>query len=190
MKTKPNLENATLDTTTDPSTMLTTLIQNLVDNYRNSQLAEINANLDIDDAHSIWFDLGTLKKFIADIECEAQRVNPEISENDLGIRFYYAAYPTVANWSQIGNLPISQDYAGKHTLVMIPTLRMEDESGEPCNYDFNPLNPDTYTRSGNDPKFEAEALALSSRETSSPNETLAQNHGQLIPPSDPKVEMY
>lgn len=187
MKTKPILENPTLDTITSPNTMLTTFIQTLVDNYRNTQLTAINAGLGIDDAHSIWFDLGTLKKFVADIECEAQKVDANISENDLGVRFYYAAYPTVANWGQMANQTIEQEYAGKHTLVMVPTLRMEDELGEPLNYDFNPLDPATYSKSNNPDTNKVMAL---SSDSSLLSDALAQNHGQLIPPSDPKVETY
>lgn len=121
----------------DPNTLPVDFIQNLVDNYRNNQLECINQNMMMDDAHSIWFDLSTLKSFITEIETQAQIVDPNVQNDDLGIRFYYAAYPGTPV------LPIPSDYAKRHTLVMIPTKKDQD-----LNYDFNP--------------FEGKALAVTS----------------------------
>ncbi|RKS96074.1 hypothetical protein [Chryseobacterium defluvii] len=186
MKTKLTLESGTLDPIISLSTIPATLIQTLVDNYRNSQLAAINTSLNMNDAHSIWFNLATLKKFIADIESETQKVNPDVSENDLGIRFYYAAYPSAENWDQMENQPIGQDYAGKHTLVLVPTLKKANEEGEFLDYDFNPLSSNTYQKINT-----ALTLTLESDDTPlSDDDTLAQNHGQLIPPSSTVVQMY
>lgn len=136
------------------------LIQNLVDNYRNNQLEYINQNMTTGDAHSVWFDLPTLKSFIAEIETQAQIINPNIPNDDLGIRFYYAAYP------QVPQQPIPSNYAKRHTLVMIPTKKEEG-----LNYDFNPLE-------------EGKALAVSGKIA------LAQNHGDLVPPGASIVESY
>lgn len=136
------------------------LIQNLVDNYRNNQLDCINQNMAIDDAHSIWFDLPTLKNFIAEIETQAQTIDPNVPSADLGIRFYYAAYP------QVPQQPIPSNYAKRHTLVMIPTKK---ENG--LNYDFNPFE-------------EEKALAITG------GLALAQNHGDLVPPGASIVESY
>ncbi|WP_411811321.1 hypothetical protein ACLB9Y_15295 [Chryseobacterium scophthalmum] len=104
------------------------LIQNLVDNYRNNQLEYINQNMTTGDAHSVWFDLPTLKSFIAEIETQAQIINPNVQNDDLGIRFYYAAYPETTVQ------PTPSNYAKRHTLVMIPTKKEQD-----LNYDFNPF---------------------------------------------------
>ena len=136
------------------------LIQNLVDNYRNNQLDSINQNMAMDDAHSIWFDLPTLKNFIAEIETQAQAIDPNVPSVDLGIRFYYAAYP------QVPQQPIPSNYAKRHTLVMIPTKKKES-----LNYDFNPFE-------------EGKALAVTGELA------LAQNHGTLVPPSTSIVESY
>ncbi|MFY1045038.1 hypothetical protein [Chryseobacterium sp. GP-SGM7] len=147
-----------------PSTLPTTLVQSLVDNYRDNQLSFINENLGIDDAHSIWFDLPTLKSFIQNIEEQAQLIDPNIPDADLGVRFYYAAYP------EVPQDPIPSDYGKRHTLVMIPT---KIEAG--LNYDFNP--------------FEEEGRALGVTAIK-PVMAMAQNHGCLVPPNASQVESY
>jgi hypothetical protein len=187
MKTKPTLESGTLDPVISLSTIPATLIQTLVNNYRNTQLATINTNLNMNDAHSIWFNLATLKKFIADIESETQKVNPDVTENDLGIRFYYAAYPTAENWNQMENQPIGQEYAGKHTLVLVPTLKKANEEGEFLDYDFNPLHTESSQRNITPLGFTSNADGDTPL---SDDDALAQNHGQLIPPSSTVVQMY
>ncbi|MCD1118791.1 hypothetical protein [Chryseobacterium turcicum] len=137
-----------------------TFIQKLVDNYRNNQLALINQKMAMDDAHSIWFDLVTLKNFIAEVEAKALAIDPNVENIDLGIRFYYAAY------GQETQQPIPTNYSKKHTLVMVPTKKEEG-----LNYDFNPLQE------------EGKALAITGF-------ALAQNHGDLVPPGASIVESY
>lgn len=147
------------------SLLPTTLIQSLVDNYHNNQLSFINENLGMQDAHSIWFDLPTLKSFIQDIEAQATIIDPNVTDADLGIRCYYAAYPeTPAS-------PVPVEFGLRHTLVMVPTKKQEG-----LNYDFNPCQEE-----------EEKALALT---LSKPNMALAQNHGQLVPPGSSSVESY
>ncbi|GAB0156826.1 hypothetical protein CHRYSEOSP005_20930 [Chryseobacterium sp. Alg-005] len=187
MKTKSTLESGTLDPIISLSTIPATLIQTLVNNYRNSQLAAINTNLNMNDAHSIWFNLATLKKFIADIESETQKINPDVSENDLGIRFYYAAYPSTENWNLMENQPIGQEYAGKHTLVLVPTMKKANEEGELLDYDFNPLYSESYKKNITPLGFTSD---VDDDTPLSDDNALAQNHGQLIPPSSTVVQMY
>ncbi|CAD7802679.1 hypothetical protein CHRY9390_00963 [Chryseobacterium aquaeductus] len=153
----------------DPNTIPTEVIQSMVDNYRSNQLACINETLQIDDAHSIWFDMVTLKKFISDIEIEAHQVDPHVSEEDLGIRLYYAAYPETTEE------PVPEDYARRHTLIMVPTKKQDD-----LNYDFNPFESDCETDTET-------ALALAA---GIGREALAQNHGILVPPGNGTVESY
>lgn len=114
-----------------PSTLPTALVQSLVDNYRDNQLTYINENLGVDDAHSIWFDLPTLKSFIQDIEEQAKIIDPNVTDTDLGVRFYYAAYP------EEPQEPVPTDYGKRHTLVLIPTKKEENVV---C--DFNPFPED------------------------------------------------
>lgn len=147
----------------NPNTLPIDLIQNLIDNYRNNQLDCINQNMAMDDAHSIWFDLPTLKSFIAEMETQSEIIDPTVPNTDLGIRFYYAAYP------QVPQLPIPSNYAKRHTLVMIPTKKKDN-----LDYDFNPFE-DTN-----------KVLAVTGLIT----DALAMNHGTLVPPKTSIVESY
>lgn len=114
------------------STIPTAQIQSLVDNYRDNQLLCINENLSMNDAHSIWFNMEILNNFIAEIKAKAQEVDPNITDADLGIRFYYAAYPEVPESTTPSN------YGRRHTLVLVPTKKHESTI---C--DFNPYSPET-----------------------------------------------
>ncbi|MGH1520654.1 hypothetical protein [Chryseobacterium sp. JK1] len=184
--------NAESNNPQQPGVMSTSLIKNLIDNYRQNHLSTINNNLGIEDAHSIWFDLPKLKKFISMIEEEALKTNPETKEEDLGIRFYYASYPKVENWSIMDSHPVPQEYAEKHTLVLIPTLKKINEEGISNHYDFNSLQAD-----GND-----KVLGLSAAKRGGPiiptgptgpsddDGTIGENSGTLIPPSPPFGESY
>ncbi|MET3038307.1 hypothetical protein ABXT08_19645 [Chryseobacterium sp. NRRL B-14859] len=161
-----------------PGTMSNALIRNLVDNYRQNHMNAIKSNLGIEDAHSIWFDLPKLKKFISVIEEEAGKINPETSEEDLGIRFYYAAYPKAEDWDIMATHPVDKEYAEKHTLVMVPTLKRRNETGEELHYDFNPL-------SGN-----KEAIAMARGLEDSDDIGIGENNGQLTPPKNSLGELY
>ncbi len=150
------------------------LIKTLVDNYRQNQMKAINETLGITDANSIWFDLPKLKNFIFQIEQEAIKINPECNQEDLGIRFYYAAYPKIENWDIMESHPVSQEYSERHTLVMIPTLKKENENGEIIHFDFNSL-----------PNKRMENLALTSRglKPNKDTEDMGENQGTLSPPA-------
>lgn len=167
----------------EPGMMSNSLIQTLIDNYRQNHLTAINTALGIQDAHSIWFDLPKLKNFIAKIEEEAAKVNPDSSAEDLGIRFYYATYPKQENWSIMDSHPVPAEYAGKHTLVMIPTLKKADEAGELIDYDFNPFK-----------NTDGKPLALNARSAKGIEEDtdtgLGENNGQLTPPKNSFGESY
>lgn len=164
----------------EPGMMSNSLIQTLIDNYRQNHLTAINTALGIQDAHSIWFDLPKLKNFIAKIEEEAAKVNPDTSAEDLGIRFYYATYPKQENWSIMDSHPVPIEYAGKHTLVMIPTLKKADEAGELIDYDFNPFQ-----------SAEGKSLVLANKGTEEDDDTgLGENNGILVPPKTPLGESF
>ncbi|WP_415325421.1 hypothetical protein [Chryseobacterium sp. MMS23-Vi53] len=181
METKPNLEVETLEFASVPNTMTCEFIQTLVDNYRKNQLASFKNHSGIDDAHSIHFDLATLKKFISDIEAETQKNAPHVTDQDLGIRFYYAAYPKADEWDIMNGTPIGTECAERHTLVLVPTMKADDGEGNMLPYDFNPLST-----SG-----EGEMLAMASaRNAALQGDIICQNHGSLNPPNDPKVETF
>lgn len=178
MKTKPNLKDGALEAVSGTNTIASELVQKLISNYRNNQMQAVNKELGITDSHSIWFDLPKLKKFIACIENEAVKANPNVSEADLGIRFYYAAYPKAEDWGIMESHPVEREYAERHTLVMIPTLKKADEAGEMLNYDFCPFT-------------KGSTLAMAAkRPPETPPETLAENHGTLSPPHDTNVDQF
>lgn len=176
METEKNRVSEVLNSSANQIVMPVDTIQELVDNYRDNQLACINNNLNMNDAHSIWFRIDIIKEFIEQIEHDAKLIDPQCSDKDLGIRFYYAAYP------ENPTEPIPQDYAKRHTLVMIPTKKKDDGSGEMLNYDFNPYDDDSDDDKNN-------ALALTGGVGKSTN-ALAQNHGKLNPPGTTIVESY
>jgi len=121
--------------------------------------AEIKAHLE-----KVRPDVLAFQQKIADIEKEAYEVDPEVRTEDLGIRFYYAAYP------EDPQEPIPADYAKRHTLIMVPTKKKDD-----LNYDFNPYEDSSHAL--------AVTLEVSGR-------AVAQNHGALIPPGTSIVESY
>jgi len=161
-----------------PGCMSSDLIQALIDNYRRGHARAIKNALGIEDANSIWFDLPKLKKFISIIEDEAAKINPDMREEDLGIRFYYAAYPKAENWDIMRSHPVEKEYAERHTLVMIPTTQKSDENGNRLHYDFNPLQSDDFS------------LAMTSKSRTGLGEAIAENHGALSPPMDSRAENY
>ncbi len=181
MKTKPNpLETEQVELSPTPNTMTCTFIKTLVDNYRKNQLMSVKDTMGIDDAHAIHFDLATLKKFISDVEAEARKSYPVATAEDLGIRFYYAAYPKVADWAVMADTPIGQEYAERHTLVMVPTIKRADENGESLCYDFSPINSGANT---------GEILAMA-RGTGLQGDIISQNHGTLSPPNNIISELF
>lgn len=175
-----------------PNTMDPAIIQQMVDGYRNNHLAAINKTLGINDSNSVSFGLKTLKKFIADIEFFSKKVDPRIADGALGIRFYYAAYPKENEWSGFEDeKSIGKNYAQKHTLVMIPTLKKKRSDGSYQDYDFNPLDRATFPLKEREKQHPITLMAMSSDSSDSQSqEVMAQNHGQLIPPADSAMQKY
>lgn len=180
MKPKAKLETEAKGLKQPLSMMTTELIQTLVNNYRANQLLSIKETMGIEDAHSIQFDFTTLKRFIYDIETLALEGNSGINAEDLGIRFYYAAYPNAENWGIMGDTPIGIECAEMHTLVMVPTIKRKGEDGEIGNYDFNPLDI-------NGKGTSAKAFG---KDSGIDTEFVCQNHGNLVPPDNSKTELF
>jgi hypothetical protein len=188
------------------------LVHDMVNGYKKNQLHEIEQGIskngrNLTDAHSIWFDLETLKKFVYHIENTTIKTDTTKSSKDLGVRIYYASYPSKDSlgWQKpeyngvltnFGNTPLTTQYDKLHTLVMIPTRR----EGK-LNIDFNPFDIDTYKQSLKSPE-----LVKYSRNQQTPsnnnyptimslggpitNNTTAQNHGSLIPPANKQAEGF
>jgi len=191
-----------------PSTLTTNLIRGMISQYRNNQYIAINKSRNIEepDAHSIWFDLDTIKKFIYHIERNVAKNGSE-KNNKLGLRIYYAAYPELSEFTKPYNEDIAfmaadsikKQFATRHTLVMIPTIFNKDLNGD---VDFNPLDASTFNgfvstvkRNTRNQKNEIapyqsqkyQPMALS---TASSSDAMARNHGNLIPPANPVEEAF
>ncbi|HSD07292.1 hypothetical protein [Flavobacterium sp.] len=163
-----------------PSTMSPKVIQNMVDNYRNNQLKSINDALGINDAITVSFELKKLKNFLKSVESETRKVNAKIEEEQLGVRCYYAAYPIDKE-----NLDAEfrkEEFARRHTIIMIPTLKLKNDQGVYLDYDFNPLDPSTYSRNRNSDN-NVQMQTMMSTMSAGSSEVIAFNHGSLIPPA-------
>lgn len=168
-----------------PSKLRISLIEEMVSDYRETQLLSIEGaskNAVKSDSHSILFDLDTLKKFISDIERGVKEVEPSVDPK-LAIRMYYAAYPLKEKWSERGyeslgkyaNKLIPKLYERKHTIIMIPVIKTD----KGIFADFNPFDKNTYNGFQ---KRASRAMSLL-RNPSDTTEIPALNHGELIPPA-------
>lgn len=163
--------------------MPTQLISEMIQCFSSKQHAAIQTGCNLNDAKSVWFDLKSLKNFVAQFEEEVKKVNPQITDADLGVRFYYAAYPTGTNWTnspypeikEMHSNPILNQQAGRHTLIMMPTLKRQ-HNGQDVNVDFNPYDPASYT--------------INNHSCLSATELMAMNHGSLFPPFDPAYCLF
>ena len=176
----------------DVSKLRLDLIHTMVKGYRNNQLKSILRDIG-DDAHSIWFDLETLKKFIYHIEYHTEKSKKLLSKEEqmsvgkLGVRIYYSCYPSeVSNliYPDLSDLP--GNYNKRHTLIMLPTMQRDE-----THMDFNPTDEKSFTLSKEKLKtyFASNSAssipALGVFESHSNNRsTVSQNHGGLIPPAD------
>ena len=146
------------------------LIEEMVTNYKTKQYNSIitnTANPMVFDAQSVWFDLEALKTFLATIEDEVAK-HPDYDMSNLGVRFYYSAYPDVMAWNNPGHEDLSvvdPSYEKLHTLIAIPTAKIDGE-----NSDFDPYDVNTYKGA----KPIGVGLAI-----------MAENHGDLCPPGSP-----
>jgi len=183
------------------------LVKAMIKGYRNNQLVHINNGStprlttqipnNFDDAHSIWFDLKTLKKFIYHIEMNALKNVKKVPIEDLGVRIYYANYPEYETWqnkypdlNDLRQDAITQKYGLKHTLVMIPTIYRKGDSIS-GNFDFNPLLSQTYESLSNyTNSLTVPALTVRSIVRGVNSSTTAQNHGSLIPPGNRNSEGF
>jgi len=146
------------------------LVENLVDNYKTHQLYSIENAVKFPmafDATAALFTLDQLKDFIATIEKEVAK-HPEKPVSNIGLRFYYAAYPEQSNGENNDYEAletVDPNYAKLHTLIAVPTMEIDG-----INYDFDPSDVSTY--GGKKPSGTGIAI-------------MAENHGALYPPGIP-----
>jgi hypothetical protein len=171
--------------------------------YKNTHANLVNADPymmsnKLEASRSCWYSIDTLKKFICLIEQYSKKV--DVKPEDLGIRFYYAVYPST------GPVLNGSNYKSLHTLFMVPTVTGADS----IPVDFDPRYSagvrdggkedaqDTGKRdtkqSPKDPKAKyytitqldknVKLLMLESETAASATTTsMAKNQGQLCPPT-------
>jgi hypothetical protein len=133
------------------------------------------------DARACWYSLDTLEKYICLIKkySEGRGLKPD----ELGIRFYYAVYPSDA--ADLAN----PKYISHHTLFMVPTY---DTLGNNENVDFDPrqgLQPlaSYFSKKNTGPASGAQMrvtiLDLGGQQRNA--QQMAKNQGQLCPPNCP-----
>lgn len=168
------------------------LVRNMISGYKDHQKRHIDTATNLDDAHSIWFDLETLKAFIYHTEYNTLQNSNTVSSPELGLRIHYSRYPEFKSWSNYSDLddlaqdPMGKQYGERHTLVIIPTIKRKD--GEHVN--FNPLDTNTYL---NGMPFDYPGTpstttvpsfgGINAKGNNSNQNTGSQNHGGLIPPA-------
>lgn len=180
-------ESVCMDYSNEPMSELgVPLIHEMVNGYKSNQLKHINNTTNMDDAHSIWFDLETVKAFVYHTEVNA--VKNKVSKEDLGLRIYYSRYPEEKMWGNYKDLTegVDGDYQKRHTLVIVPTINRGKG-----DLDFNPLDTDTYAAglkniedyANVNPNSTVRTLAFGvNNSRNSSNSSGAQNHGGLFPP--------
>jgi hypothetical protein len=100
--------------------------------YKHTHVKAVNADPymvsnRLEASRSCWYSIDTLKKFICLIEQYSKKV--DVKPEDLGIRFYYAVYPSTGPIVQNGD-----NYKSMHTLFMVPTVQGPDS----IPVDFDP----------------------------------------------------
>jgi len=135
------------------------------------------------DSRSIWFSINKLQAFFTQVQ-NLTNTNFNNPGWELGIRFYFAQYPGTNDPCWGKTLPTHcQQYAGMHTLIMVPT------------YNVNTANPD-YVLTDNidfDPNFnDGNGMPLNWSSIYSgknaPVMLTMMNEGGLMPPPWPETD--
>ncbi|MDZ7934583.1 MAG: hypothetical protein U5M51_06395 [Emticicia sp.] len=143
------------------------------------------------ETRSIWFKLETLKNFIYQIENATCNKNCDaIKMQNLGIRFYFAKYPTsadpAANSPEFAFLAQNPDYYGKKTLFMVPTF-YDPTNPAAGDVDFDPSwaarpeNNSCKPKSMDDLMKRENPESLFKLTVIAPDPNDLQNHGMLCP---------
>lgn len=156
------------------SMSLETALQ-MIRNYKSQQWSTINeahfSNQEKTDARSVWFSLPVLKRFIYEMEHQTMTTCTDCAA-DLGIRFYYGSYPDQETMqSNPAYAEVPAEYAGMHTLLMVPTIRVDEK-----DIDFNPHDMEGCQPRG----IQSGVNMILSAPLS--GDVMLQNHGHLIPP--------
>ncbi len=168
------------------------LVTKMIGNYKTGHYNAFVNNTRPVDARSIWFSLDRLKQFIYEIEKNTCKKGCNTTDS-LGLRVYFAEYPAAQEeWNRYPQLvnELPGIYRGKHTLLMVPTIRMAG-----INTDFDPrawgnnCSPESMESvmrkllKGKGGTTVSDNMAFVFTPGSG-DPTLSLNHGTLDPPTD------
>ncbi len=161
---------------------------NMFETYGDNQFTRItnNPHPNTEDSRYVWFSLDVIKKFIYKIEDTLHAKGADPSTR-LGIRFYFAAYPSRAEMRAIKDLDqLPATYAKRHTLFMVPTYDIASETGT-IHQDFNAFEPlSTARRPAPSVQLNNETIkkvfTLKMAGLGITNDIYIQNHGEIGPP--------
>lgn len=121
-----NCNNVCMDYSSNPDyTILeAAVVRAMARDYRNTP------NLPDNDAHSVWFELDAMKKFIWNIEKSICAQNCNARDLKLGVRIYYARYPQTGEGAPEPFADLPEEYSGKHTVFMVPTYEVRSNANQ------------------------------------------------------------
>lgn len=122
------------------------------------------------DATAVWFTLDDIKNFILEVQKDTCGKS---CNSKLGIRIYYARYPTSISTLSTqfpGYNGVNPNYGGYQTVFMVPTI---DVNGN--HKDFNPLDK-------NHSICDTSAINFEGPNRGTIRVLAGKNHGELCPP--------
>lgn len=170
------------------------LLRRMARDYRSHYQKKItnaysaSARIDsITDASSIWFSLDSLKRFIGEIEYNVCKNKKGPGKLELGIRIYYAKYPSTGALSPYKDLKdVPPEFENVHTVFMVPTFDKIIDVGKLQHVDFAPQyelspagEPITIEALQKDPVKFKQLLIMGVNSGRYP----ALNHGGVCPPA-------
>jgi hypothetical protein len=148
----------------------------------NLQIADISGNVS-EDAHSVWFGLEDLKKFLWKIETTVCKSScSSLTPDKLGVRIYYARYPDIKTYDSLNSftsasLKLPPEYVAMHTVFMVPTFDNAANSNFHTDFyldsSFQKCLPIPIITSPEGPAIKVAALIA---------DPDGKNHGSLCPP--------
>jgi len=195
-----NFKPGTFDNATDFQGMNADQVNTIAANYGNKNTIPGSTTAQ-PDSILVWYPMETIVNFLNEVSKNAQPASSTAAQPALGVRFYFSRYPDAgdAMWTtaykdrsgndvtltsvlnaQNPNLTAPADYAGKQTVMMVPTYDVVDGANT-YHVDFDPWSFSGFA--GNAEAAQADfAKALSAG-----GNLCVMNHGGLMPPPDPSL---
>jgi hypothetical protein len=192
--------DGTLDNATDFQGMNADQVNAIASNYGNKNTIP-GSTTGAPDSILVWYPMETMVNFLNEISKNAQPTAPGVTQPALGVRFYFSRYPDASDamWNapykdrngnnvtlvevlnaQNPNLIAPADYAGKQTVMMVPTYDIVDGANT-YHVDFDPW---TFTGFASDTSA---AQVDFVKALSAGGNLCVMNHGGLMPPPNPTL---